>query len=101
MFVGLAIELYKCLAWFLLNLLGFSPPHFCCPLDNVKVLGFPFGFFSFLFAGHFKGRHLPHRGIFEVGECSSCFWCPFLMFHPKAFLFFMFLSPLSSFRISS
>jgi hypothetical protein len=54
--VGLAIELYKCLAWFLLGLLlGFSPfSYFCCPFDSVRVLGVPFNLSSFLFVGHFK-----------------------------------------------
>jgi len=102
MFVGLAIELYNCLAWFLLSLLlGFSLPScFCCYLDSVRVLGVPFGFSSFLFVGHFRWRCLPHKGIFEVGECSGCFWYPFLMFHLEAFLFVVFLPPFQVFALA-
>jgi hypothetical protein len=55
--------------------------------------------FSFPFANRFRWRCLTHRGTFEVGGCSSCFWYPFSMFCLKAFLFVALLPP--PFRLST
>jgi hypothetical protein len=61
----LVFQPHKCLAWSPSNLhLNFSPLiDFCCPLDDIKVLGVPFGFVSFI--SSFFAKHATQK-------CSPC-----------------------------
>lgn len=63
---------------------------FCCPLDDIKVLGVLFRSTSFSFSFYarcIRQKCSPWRGAFEVKGCPSCFWDPFSMFCSKTLLF--------------
>jgi hypothetical protein len=99
--VGLVVQPRKCFTWspFSLHPNFFLLIDFCCPLDDIKILGVPFGFASFIssFLQDVLNEDVHHvNALSKLKDVQVIFWDHFSMFHPKTFLSILFVPSITS-----
>jgi len=87
-FMGFVVQPCKCLAWssFDLHFGFFLLINFCCPSNNIKILGIPVIFISFSlsFLQDTFDKDVHHvDALPRLGDVQITFEVPFSMFHPK------------------